>query len=210
MGPAARDSSDASAAADSRPKDGAQWLRRTLGQTLGELAVPAGWPVLLAALLILATGCGVFITIPALYARLDTYLSHLPPVVVVERSENEALQVIMARAALYPLAKGGQALVIRGEVRNQSDQPQAATDAQLELKDAHGFVVAHARSPLGFSPRLTDVFHINDDQEWQSLVQQTRAIVRAPLAPQATATFMLVVVQPPQVLAATVPEISLP
>lgn len=191
-------------------KEDARWLRQTLTHGIAQLTAAAGWPVVLAALLILAVGVGVFVTLPALYTGVDTYLSRLPKVVVADVAGHEALQVITARAALYPLAKGGQALVVRGEVCNQSDQPQAATDAQLQLKDAHGFVVAQTRAPLGFSPRLVDVFHLTDDKAWQTLVEQTRAIGRAPLAPQATATFMLVVVQPPKVLDGTVPEISLP
>ena len=215
MGPAGKDSSDNTSPRASNPtvgglKEDAQLLRRTLTQGISQLTAPAGWPVVLSALLILVVGIGVFLTVPALYTRLDIYLAHLPPVVVADSIGHEALQVVTARAALYPLAGGGQALVVRGEVRNQSDQPQAATDAQLQIKDAHGFVVAQTRAPLGFSPRLLDVFHLTDDKAWQSLVEQTRAIGRAPLAPQATATFMLVVVQPPQVLLGTVPEISLP
>lgn len=190
-------------------KDDSQLLRKSLEHTWSNLWAPAGRRVVLAAGLVLAVGLGVFVTVPALYSRLDGYLANLPPVVVVQRSRHEALQVIAARAVLYPLRKGGHAFVVRGDVRNDSNQPQAPVDAQLQLRDAQGFVVAEARAPLGYAPRLVEIYELTDDHGWQALVQQTRAIGHAPLAPQAVVGFTLVVVNPPQPLSRAVPEIGL-
>ncbi len=153
MGPTSKDPPDAVVAATPGSaagtlKDDAPWLRRALGAALGQITEPAGWTVVLAALLILIVGTGVFISIPTFYNRLDTYFSRLPSIVVNDSVEHAALQVVTARAVLYPLAKGSLALVVRGEVRNQSDQPQSATDAQLQLKDAHGFIVAQSPRAL--------------------------------------------------------------